>query len=577
MWRADLGLEEALRRLRPHLPFPVDDEEVEALAQGRWQQQRREKLATVREKPTPEDRLLAALGEERLRVRLPVGLVDAVKEIHGELSPVDLARLTLIVHGDDALHQLRDELRSAGLEPPDRWAGSREARAFVRDLGFADDFAGAPAARRDPELVVLGPPELPDLHGYQQRIVSEIDKLLDRTEKDPRGLVSLPTGAGKTRVAVQALVGALASGRLTSPVLWIAQSDELCEQAVQTWSEVWRAFGSMDELRIGRLWGGSNEVPESIGASQVVVATIDKLRYRADRPDYGWLAEASCVVIDEAHGAITPEYTAVLRWLGISAAGGSMRTRVPLIGLTATPFRGTSKDETTRLVKRFGGRRLDKVFDDGDDYAGMYRALQDMRVLSQVDGEELETGTTIDIAGDLSADERSTFDQRRDLPNRVFERIAKDVDRNRLLLDSMKSRPSDWPILLFAVSTEHAHTMAALLSMEGVSAAAIDHRTEPALRRRYVDRFRQGDLRVLANYNVLTQGFDAPAVRAIYVARPTFSPNNYQQMIGRGLRGELNGGKDRCLIVNVRDNWTMYGDRLAFYEFEHLWKQDVGD
>src|SRR5205085_11309342 len=120
---------------------------------------------------------------------------------------------------------------------------------------------------------------------------------------------------------------------------------------------------------------------------------------------------------------------------------------------------------------------------------------------------------------------------------------------------------------------EHAHTMAALLTLEGVSAAAIDYRTEPAIRRRYIDRFRQGDLRVIANFNVLTQGFDAPATRAIYVARPTFSPNTYQQMIGRGLRGPKNGGKQVCLIVNVADNFAQYGEQLAFREFEHLWKR----
>ena len=98
-------------------------------------------------------------------------------------------------------------------------------------------------------------------------------------DEHPRGLISLPTGAGKTRVAVQALVEALSRRGLGSPVVWIAPSDELCEQAVQTWSEVWRAYGSMEELRIGRLWG-SNEVPESVGGSQVVVATTDKLRNR---------------------------------------------------------------------------------------------------------------------------------------------------------------------------------------------------------------------------------------------------------------------------------------------------------
>src|SRR5262249_33969211 len=164
-----------------------------------------------------------------------------------------------------------------GLEPPNQWTGGREARAFVRDMGFSDSFAGAPRAHRERELVVLGPPDLKPLHSYQERIVAEVDGLLASDDEYRRGLISLPTGSGKTRVAVQALVQALVEGRLGSPVLWIAQSDELCEQAVQSWSEVWRAVGTIDELRIGRLWH-TNEVPEAELGYQVVVAGIDKLR-----------------------------------------------------------------------------------------------------------------------------------------------------------------------------------------------------------------------------------------------------------------------------------------------------------
>ena len=570
LWRADLGLDDAFRRLRDHLPFELDDEEIRELAAGRWKQERREKLTSIREQSTNEERLLVALGEGRLRTSLPVGLLDAVASIHGPLTAPDIARLTLVVHGEDTLHWFREDLREVGLEPPDRWAGGGEARTFVRDLGFPIEFAGTRSTPLDPELVVLGPPELPPLHPYQRQIVAEIDDLLAGGD-NPRGLLSLPTGAGKTRVAVQALVEALANRRLPSPVLWIAQSEELCEQAVQTWGDVWRGLGSKDELRVGRLWGPTTELEEAPDTTQVVVATVDKLRNRVDSPAYAWLAQASCVVIDEAHGATTPEYTAVLTWLGIWQTGRTTSTRAPLIGLTATPFRGTSTEETQRLVSRFGGRRLDRVFGSPDDHEATYRELQRMGVLSDVEGEELETGTTIDLARDLSPDEKTAFG-RFGLPTRFLERIANDVERNRLLLNSIMSRPIDWPILVFAASTEHAHTMASLLALEGVAAAAIDYRTDPSVRRRSVERFRRGDLQVLTNYNVLTQGFDAPAVRAIYVARPTFSPNNYQQMIGRGLRGPANGGKPMCLIVNVRDNWTMYGDQLAFYEFEYLWK-----
>jgi len=77
---------------------------------------------------------------------------------------------------------------------------------------------------------------------------------------------------------------------------------------------------------------------------------------------------------------------------------------------------------------------------------------------------------------------------------------------------------------------------------------------------------------VLTNFAVLTAGFDAPQVRALYVARPTYSAGLYQQMIGRGLRGPLNGGTDTCLIVNVADNILNYVGKLAFTQFEPLWQ-----
>ena len=47
-------------------------------------------------------------------------------------------------------------------------------------------------------------------------------------------------------------------------------------------------------------------------------------------------------------------------------------------------------------------------------------------------------------------------------------------------------------------------------------------------------------------------------------------------MIGRGLRGPLNGGTPSCLLVNVADNVLQYGEQLAFHDFDYLWSGDVG-
>ena len=100
------------------------------------------------------------------------------------------------------------------------------ARRFVADLGFAPEYAGFASDSRPAVFTVEGPADLLPLHDYQVMVTTEIKKLL-RGNGSPRGMVSLPTGAGKTRVAVQALVEEVRDGSLTGPVVWIAQSDEL--------------------------------------------------------------------------------------------------------------------------------------------------------------------------------------------------------------------------------------------------------------------------------------------------------------------------------------------------------------
>ena len=97
-------------------------------------------------------------------------------------------------------------------------------------------------------------------------------------------------------------------------------------------------------------------------------------------------------------------------------------------------------------------------------------------------------------------------------------------------------------IRFFANSVLHAHEMAARLSHAGISAAAISGETPTSARRYFLDRFQSGKIRVLCNHSVLTTGFDAPETEMVFIARQVFSPIRYMQMVGRGLRGEKNGG-----------------------------------
>jgi len=158
----------------------------------------------------------------------------------------------------------------------------------------------------------------------------------------------------------------------------------------------------------------------------------------------------------------------------------------------------------------------------------------------------------------------------------VLERLGRDEARTQRLLEDISALPPHWPVLVFTASVLSAQILSALLRIRGIEAASVSGATRVSDRRRSIDAFRRGDVKVLTNCNVLTQGFDAPAVRALYIARPTFSPNAYIQMVGRGLRGPANGGKKECLVVNVADTLDQFGENLAYKEFDYLWNEQGG-
>jgi superfamily II DNA or RNA helicase len=73
-------------------------------------------------------------------------------------------------------------------------------------------------------------------------------------------------------------------------------------------------------------------------------------------------------------------------------------------------------------------------------------------------------------------------------------------------------------------------------------------------RRKYIEMYKNREIKVLFNYGVLTHGFDAPNTDVVIIGRPTQSPILYSQMIGRGLRGPKVGGNKECILVDIKDN-----------------------
>jgi superfamily II DNA or RNA helicase len=561
-YRGDLSDEELFGRVSQQLGLRLTESERRQALDYLEREQRQAVVDRVRAAATVAEKLLAALGLDALVRQIPGKVVESASQgVPSDRFGHVVANAAIAVFGVELLRAYTTELVEAGFDPPRQWNGGRRALAFCEELGFPLEFAGFATGRRDPMLEIDGPVELKPLHDFQEAIARRLREFALQ-EIPGRGLLSLPTGAGKTRVVVEALIQAMSTDPRPRGILWIAQSDELCEQAVQAWSQAWRSVGPSMRLRVSRLWGATNDMVRPSDDSHIVVCTYQSLESRLGSPQYAWLLKTHTVVIDEAHGATAASYTAILHKLGLTAH----KTERHLIGLTATPFRGSGLDEeeTHWLANRFGQNRFDYgVMPDDDPYPH----LQQRGILAEVDHRVL-SGDEVT----LSEQELKHLAQYRVLPPAVEQRLGDNDGRNERLVEAIARLDESWPVLLFATSVNHAQLMAAMLSLNNIVAKPISGATDPGARRYYISEFKAGRIRVLTNYGVLTTGFDAPAVRALVIARPVYSRGLYQQMVGRGLRGPRNGGKERCLIINVADNIVQHGERLAFRDFEHLWQ-----
>lgn len=92
-------------------------------------------------------------------------------------------------------------------------------------------------------------------------------------------------------------------------------------------------------------------------------------------------------------------------------------------------------------------------------------------------------------------------------------------------------------------------------------------------RKRAINEFKTGKVKIIINYEILTTGFDATNIRCVFITRPTKSVILYSQMIGRGLRGPKMGGNKTCLLIDVKENLVAYNENAAFKHFDNYWKR----
>lgn len=336
------------------------------------------------------------------------------------------------------------------------------------------------------------------LHPYQAEGVEALRRSLRAGHR--RILAVASVGAGKTVMFSQILASSVAKG---GSGLVLVHREELLDQASE---KLTRSGVSHGVIKAGR---------KAQPCWPVQVASVQSLLHRAVPP-------ASLIVIDEAHRTMAASYRQLLERLPSAT----------ILGFTATPYRTDGRglgDVFTDLVEIATPRQLEEL-----------GILVPPRVFAPSEPDLVGVRTT---AGDYN---KKDLILRVDTP-RLIGSVAEHWGR------IVRGRLS----VAFAASIEHSRHLAQALCGVGARAVHVDADTDPDVRKTYLDLLARGELDVISNVGLFTEGWDLPRLGAVIVARPTQSTGLWIQMCGRGARAHE--GKSDYLLVDHAGNVLRHG------------------
>ena len=339
------------------------------------------------------------------------------------------------------------------------------------------------------------------LRDYQATLIRAV---YEQWHHAPRVMAQLPTGGGKT-----VIFSAIASEftRRGEPVLVLAHRQELIDQAADK-------LQAIADCPIGIVRAGHRP---DYGAP-IQVASVQSLSRRLAH-----LRPPGLIIIDEAHHSTASSYRKAL---------GAFPTAY-VLGVTATPIRTDGSGFEDCFDALVTGPTVAELIDAG--HLSQYRLFADPSPM-QTKGARTRQGdySTGDVA-DL---------------NPVVELSGN-------LVTSYRQHCPGKRCIVFAVNCDHSRAIADRYQAHGIPAAHLDGETPQEVRVATLARFAAGELLVLSNVGLFTEGFDLPALDAVQIARPTKSLGLWLQMLGRALRPKPDGSN--AVLLDHTKNWAIHG------------------
>ena len=343
------------------------------------------------------------------------------------------------------------------------------------------------------------------LFDYQEDMKVRIEKAL-RLHRSV--MAQMPTGTGKTYL-LTAVIDSFVSNNPMEKVWIVAHRRELVSQI----DETVRKFHSYSASNTSTL------------LSSVKAMSIQWLMRHYDEIE----EEPGMIVIDEAHHALAKTYKEM--W--------SRFPKAKFLGLTATPC-----------------RLNDKGFTDLFDVL-----VQSWDVPEFISKGRLATYDFVSIKSDGVTQRLIDSLQKRgadgDYQNKEMDMLLNKKPSIERLYRSLEEYGKDRKGIVYAINISHAQKITKLYQENGVKAIAIDSKTPAAERQQDIEAFKKGDIQVLVNVDIFSEGFDCPDVEFVQLARPTLSLAKYLQMVGRGLR--VAKGKKNCVIIDNVGLYRVFG------------------
>lgn len=407
------------------------------------------------------------------------------------------------------------------------------------------------------------------LENFQIRIKDKLIKSINN--RNLKTIVHMPTGSGKTKTTISTLLEHNLKTQFLNQnfITWLAHSDELCDQAKDSFEELWKSYGTRD-LALIRLKDQKLEEINKLSGG-IIICTYSKLhRMRVNMNGSKILEKirnkSMFIVADEAHMVPAQTFTESIEFI-------NKLDFTFLIGLSATPG-GYYVDQTEKLSNYFLKNKITITDDEDKELDGdePINFLQKQGVLSYIKTHQVKTDFNFEFTPEEQERILSSFEE--GLSPELIKKMGEDVERNICIFGELSNLyEQNLSTIVFACSLKHTKLLHKICILSGMKVAKIDDKTSGQSRKQIVQDFKNKEIKIIFNYGVLSTGFDAPGTEAILIARPTTSPVIYSQMLGRGLRGPKFGGKTECLLIDLKDNLIGLPDeKSCFTLFDNYYR-----